>query len=210
MADIEQLSPRAQAKRQQILSAAQNLFLREGFSATSMDLVTVEAGVSKQTVYSYFSSKEKLFSEVLKNLVNLQDLEPIISQLEAAPIDTRDDLQKRLTEVAAKLTEKLMDETYLAVVRAAIAELPRFPQLGELFKEAVPYRVLRTITFVLKRAHDKGIAHVPNPELAARLYVGPLIIRVLLDGLLVIKSQRDTSAYNNHEELVQTFMRAIS
>jgi TetR/AcrR family transcriptional repressor of mexJK operon len=51
-------------KRSVILRAARKLFLRDGFSATSMDAVTSEAGVSKATVYAHFSSKQKLY-EVL-------------------------------------------------------------------------------------------------------------------------------------------------
>ena len=64
---MEELSPRAQAKRQQITDAARALFLAQGFARTSMDAITAEAGVSKQTLYSYFPSKNELL------LANLDD-----------------------------------------------------------------------------------------------------------------------------------------
>jgi AcrR family transcriptional regulator len=48
-------------KRQQILEGAQNVFLRMGFDAASMNDITREAGVSKGTIYVYFNSKEDLF-----------------------------------------------------------------------------------------------------------------------------------------------------
>ncbi len=38
-------------KRQQILEGAQNVFLRMGFDAASMNDITREAGVSKGTIY---------------------------------------------------------------------------------------------------------------------------------------------------------------
>src|ERR1700712_2496679 len=54
--------PKDLAKRQAILEAAKNLFIRNGYANTSMDAVAAEAGVSKLTVYSHFTDKETLFS----------------------------------------------------------------------------------------------------------------------------------------------------
>ena len=62
---MEELSPRAQAKRRQITDAARALFLSQGFARTSMDAVTAEAGVSKQTLYAYFASKDELLIAVV-------------------------------------------------------------------------------------------------------------------------------------------------
>ena len=53
-------------KRSTILRAAHKLFLRDGFSATSMDAVTQEAGVSKATVYAHFDSKQRLFEALIE------------------------------------------------------------------------------------------------------------------------------------------------
>ena len=54
-------------KHDAILDAAKRVFLREGYSA-SMDLVSAEAGVSKQTVYNHFASKEGLFRAIVDDL----------------------------------------------------------------------------------------------------------------------------------------------
>lgn len=48
-------------RRAHIAQAALRAFARTGFSATTMDDVAHEAGVSKGTPYIYFSSKEALF-----------------------------------------------------------------------------------------------------------------------------------------------------
>ena len=53
-------TPRARAKRDQIRAHAQRLFLARGFTGTSTDAIAAEAGVSKQTLYAYYSSKEEL------------------------------------------------------------------------------------------------------------------------------------------------------
>ena len=62
---MDELSPRALAKRQQITDAARALFLAQGYARTSMDAITAEAGVSKQTLYAYFDSKDDLLKAIV-------------------------------------------------------------------------------------------------------------------------------------------------
>src|SRR5262245_30851834 len=47
-----------------ILSAAERVFARDGFAATTMDAIAGEAGVSKGGLYRHFSSKDDLFLTV--------------------------------------------------------------------------------------------------------------------------------------------------
>jgi len=52
---------KSDTKRQQILEAASEVFLANGFEGTRMDQVAEHSGVSKQTVYSHFGNKDDLF-----------------------------------------------------------------------------------------------------------------------------------------------------
>jgi AcrR family transcriptional regulator len=54
--------------RAQLLRAANRLFLRDGYVATSLATIAAEAGVTKGAVYSNFESKEDLFLAVLAEL----------------------------------------------------------------------------------------------------------------------------------------------
>src|SRR5262245_6310553 len=56
---------RSARKRQAIIAAASELFLRHGYLGTSMDQVTAAAAVSKPTVYKFFADKEQLFTEIV-------------------------------------------------------------------------------------------------------------------------------------------------
>src|SRR5438067_11941488 len=64
------LTPRARAKRDQIRAGAQRLFLERGFAGTSTDAIAATAGVSKQTLYAYYPSKEELLADVLRHLIH--------------------------------------------------------------------------------------------------------------------------------------------
>src|SRR5262245_10118452 len=57
---------RIHRSREKIVGAAEKVFLQHGFLGTNMDLVAEVAGVSKQTVYAHFKSKETLFVEVVR------------------------------------------------------------------------------------------------------------------------------------------------
>lgn len=48
-----------------IIIAAQKLFMRFGIKSVSMDDIARELGVSKKTVYKYFSSKKELVKQIL-------------------------------------------------------------------------------------------------------------------------------------------------
>lgn len=56
-------------RRDRILDAAGETFIRYGFRKTSMDDVARAAGISRQSLYAYFPTKEALFRDVVEHLV---------------------------------------------------------------------------------------------------------------------------------------------
>ena len=62
---------RKEARPQELLDAALDLFVEKGFAATRSEEVATRAGVSKGTLYLYYPSKEDLLKEVVRqNVVN--------------------------------------------------------------------------------------------------------------------------------------------
>ena len=59
---------KATAKQQSIIRAATQLFLRYGYSYTTMDAIAQKAVVTKQTVYSYYHDKDTLFVNMISEL----------------------------------------------------------------------------------------------------------------------------------------------
>ena len=57
---------RIEATRSAIVTAAADLFARQGYAATSVDEIAAAAGVAKGAVYHHFESKERLFETVLE------------------------------------------------------------------------------------------------------------------------------------------------
>lgn len=55
-------------RQQQIISAAKNCFSRSGFHGASMADISHESGLGAGQIYRYFSSKELIVSETIKNI----------------------------------------------------------------------------------------------------------------------------------------------
>lgn len=63
-----------QTRELEIITAAEKLFVENGFENTSMDRIAAEAEFTKRTVYQYFTGKEDLFyAVVLKGVKQLLD-----------------------------------------------------------------------------------------------------------------------------------------
>lgn len=178
----EGLSSRQLAKRAQIAAAARRLFLDQGFAGTSMDAVTTEAGVSKQTLYSYFPTKVELLAEVLYGSMSKLMLDPP----EPAQLHTLDDLRETLLGFATHITVNLMRPDSIALVRLVLGEAFRVPELRRAFRDALPGQMLARTAALLQEAAAAGLIQISDPVLGARMLIGPIMTYVALDGFLSV------------------------
>ncbi|MER6349396.1 TetR/AcrR family transcriptional regulator [Streptomyces sp. NPDC001595] len=58
------------SKRDEIVSAAVDVFGRHGFRQTTMDLVAQAAGVSRPALYQYFRNKQDVFAAVAEQVTD--------------------------------------------------------------------------------------------------------------------------------------------
>ena len=200
-------SARAEAKRTQILDGAQRRFLEHGYAATSTDAVAAAAGVSKQTLYAYYPSKEELLVDVIRRLVE-PATDAVAGLAEGpAPAD-RDDLRRALCRLAERIMATVMQPAYLALLRVIVAEAPRQPRLAELYKATVPERGFRAVSALLADAAERGVVAATDLDAAARLFVGPLLTYASLDGLVGDGTPRPP-APERIAAIVDLFLRAV-
>jgi AcrR family transcriptional regulator len=60
---------RKDARPQELLAAALDQFVERGYAATRLEDVAKRAGVSKGTLYLYFTNKEELFKAVNRDTI---------------------------------------------------------------------------------------------------------------------------------------------
>ncbi len=115
--DTTELTPRAQAKRERIHRAAQTLFMRHGFEATSMDAIAEVAAVSKPTLYRYYQHKEALFIAVLQQLALHRVSGDPLLDVQNRPMDSLAALEEALTLWAQETLKNLLQPAYVGLAR---------------------------------------------------------------------------------------------
>ena len=71
---------RARQTRRRMLESARELFVTEGYAATTMDRIADQAGVAVQTLYYTFRTKGKLLCEVVEATAAGEDDPPPVAQ----------------------------------------------------------------------------------------------------------------------------------
>ncbi len=66
--DGKELTSRGAATRERLLAAAESVFAELGYPEASIVKITEAAGVAQGTFYLYFSSKQEIFEEVVRDL----------------------------------------------------------------------------------------------------------------------------------------------
>lgn len=203
------MTERALAKRDQIRAGARRIFLERGFARAGTDDIAAEAGVSKQTLYVYYANKEELLADVLRQLV-IEGPQAPLANLEALDPHSGDELREALVERVKNVVGVMMSPDYLALLRIIIAEAPRMPNLGDVFRSTVPERGIKMFSGVLERTNERGVTDVPDTDVAARMLIGAIVTYALLDGLLVPEEPITSPSTQKIEQIVALYMKAIA
>ena len=140
----------SRGKVESILAAAKRMFLESGFGAVSMDALARAAGVSKATVYAHFAGKEELFGAVIG-----RECERFLASFSAGELDPFD-VRASLTVLGRRFLELVLSPDGIALHRIILAEVIRFPMLGDVFWRAGPERQRVQIEAFLQEAAASG------------------------------------------------------
>jgi TetR/AcrR family transcriptional regulator len=165
---------RKQARPQELLNAALELFVEKGFSATRSDEVATRAGVSKGTLYLYFPSKEELFKAVIRtNLATLiAEGQHIANQFEGS--------SAQLLRLLMQTWWQRVGDTHAGgIFKIIITEVRNFPELAQFYTDEVIMPAHRLITGTLQRGIERGeFREVPLDETTHTL-IAPLLFQAL-------------------------------
>lgn len=166
-----QTSPavRGVRRRDEIVATAETVFLKNGYTETTMQEVAVRAGASKETLYRHFGSKEGLFAQVMNRRA-----QSLIDKLDAG-LDRPKALADALRDLGIKLLEQMTSPAVTALLRIVVAEAPRDPTLGRIFYSLGPERTRAQLAEFLAAARDRGEFRGSDPGLAASIFLGAVI-----------------------------------
>jgi AcrR family transcriptional regulator len=175
--------PRCEETRDKVLTAAARLLERWGPRALTMERIASEAGVSKATLYRWWSCAAAIALEGF-----LATVEPSI----AWPQPSESSMRQALTTQATSLVRLYRDTPHGRTIRTVIAEAQGDPEVGRAFLEGflLPRRRLGREIIEVWKARGELRADV-DAEVLLDLIYGPIYFRLLV----------------GHQELTDAFVK---
>jgi TetR/AcrR family transcriptional regulator len=155
----------------ELLDAALQLFVEKGFAATKTEDIAHRAGVSKGTLYLYYTSKEDLLREVISQRVSTRVAEGM-ARMAAHPGPASELMRTLLVDWWVQTLES--DAS--GVFKLVVSEVRNFPEIAELWTREVTSPGAQLIGSIIERGIDAGEFRRVDVASAVHSIVLPLVM----------------------------------
>lgn len=162
---------RKDARPAELITAALELFVTRGYTATRLEDVAAAAGVSKGTLYLYFDNKEELFKAVIR-----QGMVSTIEQGEVTAREFRGTSADLLRELVGTFAREILESPASGIPKLMMAEIGNFPELAQFYYREVLQRVRELFRGVIRRGVEHGEFEVREPEHALRMLMAVMVM----------------------------------
>lgn len=150
--------------KERILKAALELFSKRGYLGATTREIASRAGVAELTLFRYFTSKEKLFEEVINTYSFLPRLKELL--IEIKDKSYRD----ALIIIALRFLELLNARKDL--IRIMHSEMQRYHEKIQKIHDSLINETLRLLAGYFEELQEKGVLRKFSAEYAARAFLG--------------------------------------
>ena len=142
---------RKEARPVELLDAALTLFVEKGYAATKVEEVAALAGVSKGTLFLYFSTKQDLFKAVIRS--NLADHFPGWNQEFAS---YQGSTAEMLSYAMQSWWERIGNTRASGITKLVSSEGSNFPEVVQFYEAEVMRPGRNLFKAILQRGIDRG------------------------------------------------------
>ncbi len=165
---------RKEARPQELIDAALELFAEKGFAATRSEEVAARAGVAKGTLYLYYPSKEELLKAVIS-----QRLSSEIEAVSEFARGYRGDCASLLREVYTEWWSRVFDSPTSAVFKLVITEVRNFPDIAAFYRAEVVEPATALVGEIVGRGIASGEFRAMDVRGAVMSLIFPMIMLCL-------------------------------
>ena len=165
---------RKDARPQELLAAALDLFVERGYAATRLDDVAAQAGVSKGTLYLYFTNKEELFKAVVR-----ENVVPILGEAENTIGNFEGHSANLLREIIHVWWERIGSTKLSGITKLMMAESSNFPEVAKFYHDEVISRGNAMITSLLRRGIERGEFRNIDEIQATNVICAPMLMLMM-------------------------------
>lgn len=189
---------RKDARPQELLAAALDLFVDRGFAATRLEDVARAAGVSKGTLYLYFENKQELFKAVVRDTI-VQAIGQAEDDLAAAENMPSEEL---LRVMLMRWWEQVGATRVAGLAKLMMAESGNFPDLVKFYGEEVIDRGNALLVKILERGVQRGEFRPVDPHVMVHVLTAPVL-------MLMMWTHSFFPCDQGHEVVADSFMEAF-
>ena len=161
---------RKQARPGELLDAALALFVERGYAATRVEAVAERAGVSKGTLFLYFSSKEELFKAVVR-----QNIAGRLDGWNAEFEQFRGSTADMLRACFASWWQHIGSTPASGITKLVFSEAGNFPEISQFYQREVVAPGQQLVRRVLERGMARGEFRVLDLDCAVHAVLAPMI-----------------------------------
>ncbi len=161
---------RKEARPGELLAAALDLFVEKGYAATRVEEVAQRAGVSKGTLFLYFSSKEELFKAVVRENISGRFAEwgEELSTFEGTS-------EELLRYCMTSWWERVGATKASGITKLMMSEAGNFPELVRFFQQEVVQPGNDLIQRILQRGVHRGELRAVDPTYGIYSILAPMV-----------------------------------
>ena len=179
----------AEARHEELLDAALDLFLEHGFELTTIEMIAARINMTKRTVYARYADKASLFRGAVQRAIERQ----IVPQDVLAGFD-QGDLAATLESVARLRIGQVMTPNGLRLQRIINTESYRFPEIFTANLEQSGQPVMDFVAGVLDRAIAAGQISPTDSGSAASAFMSMVVggqVRAIVSGRVPTQAELD-------------------
>jgi len=185
--------------RQAIEDAAYELFLEQGYSATSMRQIANQAGIALGGIYNHFKGKDDIFEAIIVDKHPYRKLLPAILEAEGSTVD----------EFVHSAMQIIMDELgddphYVNLMLIEIVEF-KGKHGATLLKELVP----KALPIFERLIKSRSEFRVTNPAMLMRTFFGMIMSYYLTEMVIAESVVSHLMPSNVTEVYVDIFLHGI-
>ncbi|MEW6085067.1 MAG: TetR/AcrR family transcriptional regulator [Chloroflexota bacterium] len=190
---------KGEATRLAIEDAAIELFVKQGYHATSMRQIADQVGLALGGIYNHFSSKEEIFKGII---VDKHPYKQILPAVLASQGETAEEFYRNAAHIVISEMGKRPEFVNLMFI-----ELVEFKgRHGAILLGEIAPKILPVFEQVIK---SRKSLRVTNPALLMRSFVG-LVISYLITEMMISKSFVSKMLPKNSEDAyIDIFLHGI-
>ena len=160
-------------KELEVLNVASDYFLSHGYKGTSINAMARDSGISKESIYRYFSSKKVLFEAVIaKELTEYKDrLQTLDFQFDSIS------LEEALRKTAESILAAVTTDRTLGLRRLIFQEARTAPDIGQYYYEVGPEEAYRNLQHIFELHRPE---RSPAPAQLANYFVSMVLHQLML------------------------------